>query len=124
MRNGCKGRDAVCSVRLVCCCTMQFAAPVGTVSVVLRFDFADAACSVPTGMIVSDLPSLAPVMIFQYQKAKILKKRKNRKNDFPREVEKFPSRGSKKKLREGNFQHSAKFCKDNYIVILLSMKSR
>ena len=117
MRNGCKGRDAVCSVRLVCCCTMQFAAPVGTVSVVLRFDFADAACSVPTGMIVSDLPSLAPVMIFQYQKAKILKKRKNRKNDFPREV-------AKKKLREGNFQHSAKFCKDNYIVILLSMKSR
>ena len=26
----------------------------------------------------------------------MLKKRKNRKNDFPREVEKFPSRGSKK----------------------------
>ena len=36
------------------------------------------------------------VVIFQYEKTLFFKIHKNRKNDFPREVEKFPSRGSKK----------------------------
>ena len=61
-------------------------------------------------------------MIFQCLKAPFCKKLKNRKNDFPREVEKFPSRGSKKKLREGNFQHSSILCKDNYIVMKLEIR--
>ena len=41
-------------------------------------------------------PTPIHVMIFQYQKSRYCRKCKNSKNDFPREVKKFPSRGSKK----------------------------
>ena len=60
---------------------------------------------------ISDLASSAPVMIFQCQKTKILKKRKNRKNDFPREVKKFPSRGSKKNYVREIFKIPPNFVK-------------
>ena len=45
---------------------------------------------------MTDLGSNVFVMIFQYKKRLVAKKCKKCKNDFPREAEKFPSRGSKK----------------------------
>ena len=44
-------------------------------------------------------------MKFQYQFCWNGQKCKNSKNDFPREVEKFPSRGSKKNYVRENLQH-------------------
>ena len=44
-------------------------------------------------------------MKFQYQFCWNGQKPKNSKNDFPREVEKFPSRGSKKNYVRENLQH-------------------
>ncbi len=44
-------------------------------------------------------------MKFQYHFCWNGQKCKNSKNDFPREVEKFPSRGSKKNYVRENLQH-------------------
>ncbi len=52
---------------------------------------------------------LSDVIKFQQQFRRYSQKRKNSKNDFPREVEKFPSRGSKKNYVRENLQHP-RFC--------------
>ena len=55
--------------------------------------------------------NLSSVIIFQQKNRRYRPKRKNSKNDLPREVKKIPREGAKK-LREGKFATSSNLCND------------